>query len=95
MTSDDSLKIGPKSKACLNAIGIYTRSDLIKIGAVPAFVQMKEDISEFKPSLNLLYGLVAIIEGSDWKEVAKFQKGKLLLELEGYEEFESLFKPKS
>ena len=92
MKSDNSLKIGPKSKQCLNKIGIYTKADLIKIGAVPAFIKMKKEISDFKPSLNLLYGLVAIVEDVDWREVAKLEKGRLLLELEGYEELQSLIK---
>ena len=95
MNLDDNLKIGPKSKLCLNKIGIYTKSDLVKIGAVPAFVKMKKELSDFKPSLNLLYGLVAIVEDVDWRDVAKLEKGRLLMELESYGELQSLFDSKT
>lgn len=94
MNDKDSLKIGPKSEQCLNSIGIYTKSDLVKMGAVPAFLKMKREQSNFKPSLNLLYGLVAIIEDVDWRDVAKFEKGRLLMELEGHKSLEEIFKSK-
>lgn len=92
MNTIDELKIGPKSKICLNKIGIYTKSDLVNIGPVPAFIKMKQELPDFKPSMNMLYGLVAIVEDVDWRDVAKFQKGRLILELEEYMDFQSIFK---
>lgn len=86
------INIGPKSTRHLNDIGIYTKADLVEVGAVPAFVKMSNECRSFRPSLNLLYGLVAVIEGVHWRDVAKSEKAQLLMELEGHKALERLFK---
>jgi len=83
--------IGPKSDQWLNKIGIYSFNDLKALGAIPTFIKLKQD-TNMKPSLNMLYGMVAVIENRDWREVAKQDKGKLLLKIEEYLEFEDGFK---
>ena len=92
MNKPNDLKgLGPKSIQCLNEIGIYTKSDLEKIGPIKAFVKLKRECKTMKPSLNFLYGLVSVLEGIDWREIATKEKGRLLIELEAYEEMESMF----
>ncbi len=97
MTEEDEtlIDIGPKSRQCLNEIGIFTKTELEKTGAVTAFVRMKKECRAMKPSLNLLYAMVAIIEDVHWKEIAKHKKGQLLLELENHRELDGLFRDRS
>ena len=83
--------LGPKSERCLNEIGIETKEDLQRVGPVQAFIKLQRECS-IKPSLNFLYALVGALEDRSWKEVAKTERGRLLTELEGYEEFEVLMK---
>lgn len=82
--------MGPKSEACLIEIGIETPEALRAIGAVTAFIRLKKQCSS-QPSLNFLYALVGAVEGKSWLKVAKSEKGRLLMELEGYHELEKMF----
>lgn len=82
--------LGPKSEKCLNEIGIFTQSDLEKIGPVRAFLKLKKECTLMKPSLNFLYAMIGALEGVHWKDIVKNEKGRLLIELEGYEELENL-----
>ena len=83
--------LGPKSERCLNEIGIKTRHDLETIGPVRAFLKLRSECST-KPSLNFLYAMVGALEGKHWAEIAKSEKGRLLLELDGYQELERVLK---
>jgi len=83
--------LGEKSAKCLNKIGIYKRSDLEKTGVVNAFMALKEEGS-IKPSLNFLYAMVGALENKHWAKIEKEEKGRLLMELEGYKELEKIFK---
>nr|WP_246345409.1 TfoX/Sxy family DNA transformation protein [endosymbiont of Lamellibrachia barhami] len=83
--------LGEKSEECLNEIGIYTRMDLEKIGAIGAFLKMRSECC-VEPSLNLLYAMVGALEDKNWLKVAKEEKGRLLMELEGYKELEALLR---
>jgi DNA transformation protein and related proteins len=76
--------LGPKSEKSLNEIGIYTRSDLEHIGPIQAYLKLKEQCSS-KPSLNFLYAMVGALENKHWAEIAKNEKERLLLELDGYQ----------
>jgi DNA transformation protein len=82
--------LGEKSAKCLNGIGIYKRSDLEKTGVVNVFMDLKEEGS-IKPSLNFLYAMVGALENKHWAKIAKEEKGRLLMELEGYKELEKIF----
>lgn len=87
----DLAGLGPKSEAWLIEVGIKTPDDLKAIGAIRAFIKLKKECS-VKPSLNFLYALVAAVEGKHWIKVARSDKGRLLMELEGYRELEQIFK---
>ncbi len=92
--------LGPKSERCLNEIGIKTKSDEIGIktksdlesmGPIRAFLRLREE-SGTKPSLNFLYAMVGALEGRHWADIAKSEKGRLLMELEGYQDLERVLK---
>ena len=83
--------LGPKSEKCLNEIGIKTKSDLETIGPIQAFLKLRKE-SSIKPSLNFLYAMVGALDGRHWADIAKSEKNRLLMELEGYQELEKLFK---
>ncbi len=93
MESLNRLKgLGPKSEKCLNEIGIFTKSDLEKIGPVKAFIKLRNECSTMKPSLNFLYAMVGALEDVNWTSVAKKEKYRLLMELDGYKELEEKLK---
>ena len=81
--------LGPKSEMLLIEVGINTEQELRELGAVRAFIRLKKECST-KPSLNFLYAMVGALEGEHWLNVAKHEKGQLLMELEGYKELEAL-----
>ena len=83
--------LGPKSEKSLNEIGVYTKQDLERIGAVKIFIKLKNECST-KPSLNFLYALVGAIENKHWADIAKSERSRLLMELEGYKELEEILK---
>ena len=83
--------LGPKSEKHLNEIGIKTKSDLEAIGPVRAFLKLREECS-MKPSLNFLYAMVGALEEKHWIDIAKSEKGRLLMELEDYKELERVLK---
>lgn len=83
--------LGPKSEHYLHQIGIVNEKQLQDCGAIRAYIKMiKQHV--IKPNLNFLYALVAAIEGEKWLTIAKNEKGRLLMELEGYQELEKLLK---
>ena len=83
--------LGPKSEGWLSEVGIHTPDDLRAIGAIRAFIKLKQQCAT-KPSLNFLYALVGAIEGDHWLKVARNEKGRLLMALEGYRELEEILK---
>lgn len=85
--------LGPKSAAALHGIGIHTRADLERTGPIETFLKLKESDNAFKPSLNFLYALVGALEDRHWKDIAIREKQRLLIELDGYQELNSLVDP--
>ena len=83
--------LGPKSEASLQAIGIHDKAALESTGAVRAFIKLKK-AGNSKPSLNFLYAMVGALENTHWADIAKTEKGRLLMELEGYRELEEILK---
>ena len=81
--------LGPKSEKCLNEIGIYTRDDLVNTGPARVFIRLKKECTT-KPNLNFLYALVGAVENRHWTDIAKSERGRLLTELEGYQELERM-----
>jgi DNA transformation protein len=81
--------LGPKSEMLLIEIGINTEEKLRELGAIRAFIRLKKE-SNSKPSLNFLYALVGALEDEHWINIAKHEKGQLIMALEGYKELEEL-----
>ena len=81
--------LSKKSEECLNEIGIRTKEDLEKTGAVKVFIKLQKECSR-QPSLNFLYAMVGALENEHWANIAKSEKGRLLIELDGYQELEKI-----
>ena len=74
--------LGPKSRAWLASVGVRTIDDLRRVGAVPAFVEVKR--TQRGVSLNLLYALVGAVDGVDWLDVKRERRLELLMQLEDH-----------
>lgn len=84
-TDNDKMRnVGGKSAAWLRQVGIRTRADLEKHGAVGAFVKVKK--AGFKPSLNLLYALAGALDDCHWQQLGGERREALLAELAAMEE---------
>ncbi|MBQ1767383.1 MAG: TfoX/Sxy family protein [Aquincola sp.] len=72
--------LGMKSAAALHSAGIGSVAELRKLGAVVAFLRVRQ--AGGRPSLNLLWALEGALTGVDWREVAKTERTRLLLALD-------------
>ena len=67
-TSDDGggdlLNLGKVSRGWLDAVGIRSRAELERVGAVEAFRRI--EAAGFRPSVNLLYALHAALLDLHW-----------------------------
>jgi DNA transformation protein len=72
--------LGPKSDAMLAAIGIETIEDLRNRGSVDAYAALVEAGRDV--SLNLLWAMEGALTNRDWRDVAREDRLRLLLELE-------------
>lgn len=72
--------IGPVSAGWLGDVGVRKRADLIRLGAVAAFLKVKA--AGHKPSLNLLWALAGAERGLAWSKITTEQRERLLLELD-------------
>ena len=63
--------------------GILSIAQLRELGAVRAYVQVKR--AGTNASLNLLWAMEGALSGQHWREVAKHERLRLLLELEDVE----------
>lgn len=79
----DLPNFGPKSQQMLALAGIDTVERLRELGAVRAYVQVKR--AGTNTSLNLLWALEGALSGQHWREVAKHERLRLLIELEDVE----------
>jgi len=79
--------IGPRSEQSLIDIGIGTPEELRSIGALNAYLILRNSSNT---SLNMLYALIGALEDKDWREIAKSEKTRLIMELEGIEEFKAM-----
>lgn len=82
MNISDHPNFGPKSQQMLERAGIHSIEQLRELGAVRAYVQVK---SVGKVSLNLLWAIEGVLSWQHWREVAKHERLRLLLELEDVE----------
>jgi DNA transformation protein len=83
MNVADLPNFGPKSQQMLARAGIRTIEQLRELGAVRAYAQVKR--SGACSSLNLLWAMEGALSGRHWREVAKHDRLRLLLELEDLE----------
>ncbi|GMQ79431.1 MAG: hypothetical protein BMS9Abin02_2020 [Anaerolineae bacterium] len=71
MSSSTSLSdlpnIGPRSQEWLNAIGLYSLSDLENVGAVEVYQQLRE--LDFPVTLNLVYAVQGAIMDCPWNHL--------------------------
>ena len=49
-------------------------------------------MGSINPSLNLLYALVGALEDKHWIDIARQERGRLLLEVDGYEDLARMLK---
>ena len=67
--------LGPKSEQWLNAIGVYTRRDLVKLGAVNAYRLLKGQ--GYNATLNLVYAIEGALRGMEWNRLPPALKTEL------------------
>jgi DNA-3-methyladenine glycosylase I len=72
---DQLLNLGPTSTRWLRAIGVHTRRDLEKLGAVDAYAMLKAN--GYQASLNLVYAIEGALTGRDWKRLPAKRKAQL------------------
>ncbi len=80
--------LGSKSTRQLQEIGLIARADLQAVGAIAAFIELKERAQKRQrplPSLNFLYAMAGALDDKDWRDIASNGKGRLLTELESLE----------
>ena len=75
--------LGPKSRDMLAAAGITTTAQLQALGSVRAYARVRARPGN-NASLNLLWALEGALSGRDWREVARTDRTRLVLELEDY-----------
>ena len=83
--------LDPKSEISLNEIGIHTKQQLQEMGAIKAYIKLKEE-GNTKPSLNFLYAMVGALEDEHWGNIAKSERGRLLIELDGSLELKEILR---
>lgn len=71
--------IGPKSEAWLNEIGVFTLTDLEKIGPIKAYRQIKA--SGHNASLNLAYAIQGAIINCPWNHLPPDMRRRLRQEV--------------
>ena len=68
--------LGPTSEAMLKSVGLKTANDVIKVGEIEAFVQLK--LFGYNVNNNMLWALHGAIHDCDWRDIDKATKTKLL-----------------
>ena len=74
--------LGPEAATLLGAAGIETERQLTDLGAVGAYVAVKQ--RGLNPSLNLLYAIEAALRGIAWTELPYHVRGSLTLAADAY-----------
>ncbi len=80
MNISDLPNFGPNSQQMLVQAGVYTLEQLRELGAVRAYIQVKQ--SGVNASLNLLWAIEGAQSNRHWQDVAKNDRLSLLLQLE-------------
>jgi DNA transformation protein len=66
----------------LNAIGIHSREDLLRIGPARAYLKMQAQASSALPVCFYLYSLEGALTGQHWDDVPSATKALLLKDVE-------------
>ena len=72
--------MGPASAAMLRSAGIRSVAQLRRLGSARAFLRVQA--AGQSPSLNLLWALEGALTGVPWREVARLERTRLLLEVD-------------
>jgi len=67
--------LGPASARWLNAIGVHTRRDLEKLGAVDAYAMLRAH--GYNASLNLVYAIEGALRDCAWNKLPAKHKARL------------------
>ncbi len=70
--------IGPTIERRLNAIGIHSRADLLRIGPAQAYLNMQARASGALPVCFYLYSLEGALTGRHWDDLPAAAKALLL-----------------
>jgi DNA transformation protein and related proteins len=81
--------LGPQSEKLLKQIGITSPQLLRDPGPIRAYIRLIQT-GAIRPNLNFLYALVGAVEDKNWLKIARQEKGRLLMELEGYAELQKM-----
>lgn len=73
--------LGGRSEQWLNEIGVFTRSDLERIGSVEIFRVLKE--RGYPVSLNLVWGIEGALADIDWRDLSDELKAGLRRQIKG------------
>lgn len=68
--------IGSATIEWLHEVGIHTVEDLQQIGAITAYMRLKQAFPK-AVSLNALYGLEGALTNSDWRMISHERKAEL------------------
>ena len=72
--------LGPISAARLRAAGIETPEELRRVGAVDAYVMLRE-ANPFEISLVFLYALHGAVTDTDWRQLSESTRARLRREV--------------
>jgi DNA transformation protein and related proteins len=70
--------VGPTIERRLNAIGIYSREDLLRIGPAQAYLNMQAQASGALPVCFYLYSLEGALINRHWNDLPAATKALLL-----------------
>lgn len=77
--------IGPTVRKRLNELGVYTRADLQRIGAVKAYKRICENYpNQTIPVCYYLYSLQGALNDVHWDELSETLKDELYAEAKGF-----------
>ncbi|MDP4299718.1 TfoX/Sxy family DNA transformation protein [Leptothrix discophora] len=77
---DQAVPLGPVSAAWLAQVGVHRVADVKARDAVELYLAVRAIWPA--ASLNLLYALVALQDGGDWRQVARERRTELLMRLD-------------
>jgi DNA-3-methyladenine glycosylase I len=69
--------LGPASSRWLSSVGVRTRRDLEKLGAVASYVLLRQH--GYNASLNLVYAIEGALTGREWNRLPAARKQELAL----------------